>query len=122
MVDPRDTAGNAEEEEEWWTPEIQLGTQKKKNDGLQRYSWERRRRRRRMVDPRDTAGNAEEEEEENPDTCSPWHGSLLDHVVHLAGVQQVLELAQQSRPLFASTLGVDEDQQWVCALQRRDLK
>ena len=60
MVNPRDIAGNTEEE--WWTPEIQLRTQKK-NGEPQRYSWEHRRRR-RMVNPRDTAGNAEEEEEE----------------------------------------------------------
>ena len=31
MVNPRDRAGNAEEEE-WWTPEIKLGTQKKKKN------------------------------------------------------------------------------------------
>ena len=61
MVNPRDIAGKAEEE--WWIPEIQLGTQKKKkNDEPQRYSWERRRRI-RMVNPRDRAENAEEEEE-----------------------------------------------------------
>ena len=35
-----------------------------KNGEPQRYSWEHRRRRRRMVNPRDIAGNAEEEEEE----------------------------------------------------------
>ena len=39
-----DLAGN-EEEEEWWTPEIKLGTQKKNSES------------------RDLAGNAEEEEE-----------------------------------------------------------
>ena len=32
IVNPRDIAGNAEEEEEWWTPEIQLGMQKKKKN------------------------------------------------------------------------------------------
>ena len=69
MVNPRDLAGNAEKEEEWRTPEICLGIQKKKkNVEPQRSSWEcrrrrRRRRRRRMVNPRDLAGNAEEEEE-----------------------------------------------------------
>ena len=48
-MNPRDIAGNAEEEE-WWTPEIWLGTQKKKKSGEpQRYSWERRRR--RVVNP-----------------------------------------------------------------------
>ena len=60
MVNPRDTAGNTEEEEKWWTPEILLGMQKKKNGEPQRYSWEHRRRR-KMVNPRDTAGNAEEQ-------------------------------------------------------------
>ena len=30
MVNPRDIARNVEEEEEWWTPEIELGMQKKK--------------------------------------------------------------------------------------------
>ena len=48
MVNPRDIAWNAKEEEE------------KKNGESQRYSWERRRR---IVKPRDIAGNAEEEEE-----------------------------------------------------------
>ena len=72
MVNPKDIAENAEEEEEEWrTPEIWLGTQKKKkkkkkkNGEAQRYIWESRRRR-RMVKPRDKprdiAGNAEEEE------------------------------------------------------------
>ena len=42
----RDLAGNAEEEEE---------------NETQRYSWECRRRIRRMMNPRDIAGNAEEE-------------------------------------------------------------
>ena len=67
MVNPRDLAGNAEEEEgEWWTSEIYLGMQKKKkeNGEPQRYSWECRRRRSRMVNPRDISGNAETEEEE----------------------------------------------------------
>ena len=42
-------------------PETKLGTQKKKNGEPQRYSWDRRRRR-RTVNPRDIAGIAEEEE------------------------------------------------------------
>ena len=49
MVNPRDIAGNAEDEE------------KEKNGEPQRYSWERRRR---MVNARDIAGNAEGEEKE----------------------------------------------------------
>ena len=49
MMNPRDIAGKAEEEEEGGEP--------------QRYSWEHRRRR-GMVNPRDIAGKAEEEEEE----------------------------------------------------------
>ena len=61
MVNPTDIAGNAEEEE-WLTPELFLGAQKKKkNDEPQSSSWECRRR--RMVNPRDLAGNAEDEEE-----------------------------------------------------------
>ena len=46
MVNPRDIAGNAEEEE--GEPQrYSWGTQKKKKNGEpQRYSWERRRRRR----------------------------------------------------------------------------
>ena len=58
MVNPRDIAGNAEEEEGKSHP----------NGEPQRYSWECRRRRRKispkMVNPRDIAGNTEEEEEE----------------------------------------------------------
>ena len=49
MVNPRYTAGKAEEERK-----------KKKNSEPQRYSWEGRRR--RIVNPRDIAGKAEEEE------------------------------------------------------------
>ena len=42
MVKPRDIAEKAEEE--WWTPEIQVGRQKKKKNGeAQTYSWEGRR-------------------------------------------------------------------------------
>ena len=47
MVNPRDLAGKAEEEEEC---------------GDQRYSWEGRGRRRRMVNTKDIARKAEKEE------------------------------------------------------------
>ena len=59
---PRDIDGNAEEKK--GTSEIQLGTQKKKKEP-QRYSLERRRRRKR--NPRDLDGNAEEEERGTPE-------------------------------------------------------
>ena len=63
MANLRDMAGDAEENvEEWWTPEIQLETQKKKkmmmmmkkkkkkkNGEPWRFGWGRRRRRRKMM-------------------------------------------------------------------------
>ena len=64
-MNPRDIAGKAEEEEEWYTPEIKLGNQKKKNNGEpQSYSWEGKRiRNRRKANTRDIAVNAQSEEE-----------------------------------------------------------
>ena len=60
MVNPRDVAGNTDEEG-WWTKELGMQKKKKIKGKHQRYSWERRRT---MLNPRDIAGNTETEEEE----------------------------------------------------------
>lgn len=52
-----------------------------------------------------------------------FFGATLGQVVDLAGIQHVLELAQDAVPLPSSTLRIDEHQQGAAQLvRRRDLE
>lgn len=55
-------------------------------------------------------------------SASPATSQTVTHDAHLARVEQVLELAQQPRPLAATALGVDEHEQRPRVGWRRDLE